>query len=43
MPIMKAAPVRKAADMVWKNCASAVFCVSTAQKSVSSARLVFGL
>ena len=38
MPTMKAPPTRKAAVMVWKNWASAVFWVSTCQKSVSSAR-----
>lgn len=38
MPTMNAPPTRKAAVMVWKNWVSAVFCVSTSQKSVSSAR-----
>ncbi len=38
MPIMKAPPVRKAAESVWKTWLRAVFWVSTAQKSVSSAR-----
>ncbi len=38
MPTMKAPPVRKAADRVWKAWVTAVFWVNTAQKSVSSAR-----
>ncbi len=38
IPTMKAPPVRKAAERVWKAWASAVFWVSTSQKSVSSAR-----
>lgn len=40
MPIMKAAPVRKAAVSVWKTTTRVVFWLSTAQKSVSSARPV---
>lgn len=38
IPAMNAPPTRKAAVMVWKNWVSAVFWVSTSQKSVSSAR-----
>ncbi len=38
MPTMNAPPTRKAAVMVWKNWVTAVFWVSTSQKSVSSAR-----
>lgn len=38
MPTMKAPPVRKAAEKLWKTWLSVVFWVSTSQKSVSSAR-----
>ncbi len=38
MPTMKAPPVRKAAEKLWKTWLRVVFWVRTAQKSVSSAR-----